>query len=353
MTDTPFLDQLLALTPQTPEASTVPKPIGRPNGPGLWHHKHWQLPPYIQHVAHALMRHGHGESDAIHMAVGLSSIVKNWAKGHDGHGHRTHADVRAAAAGNVAKWEQLRASAHAHHAMKEASKGSKHDHALAASADQIGRSCLEIITLAAEAAEAVQLAAPRGTSTRIYERSMLKDGTIFRSGQNNSAPGAKMISTTPGLYQVPSQTVQAGPPLPPGVTLPSPDELEALCAHIKSGPVTDGNSDLMRGAAAHAHAAATKMRNNQPVDALHALRSCMTGLTSARRQFQGSQLPVANVFSSSIVPAEQSSARSEMFEGLATREAFRKLQTECGQNIDRIRRHIFHGMYNRMATARL
>jgi HK97 family phage prohead protease len=94
-------------TPQTPTASTVPEPHGKPGG-GLWGIKGLKAPPYIEHVAGELMKSGHGESDAYHMAVG---IVENWAAGHDGHGHRVHPDVQAAAAKNVAEWEKLRAQA--------------------------------------------------------------------------------------------------------------------------------------------------------------------------------------------------------------------------------------------------
>lgn len=111
-----YLEKILELTPKTAEASTVPEPFGKPGGPGLWHHKDMQLPPYIQHVAHELVKSGHDESEAIHMAVG---IVKNWARGHSGKGH-VHPDVQAAAAKNIAKWEALKAQAHTEHAAKDA-----------------------------------------------------------------------------------------------------------------------------------------------------------------------------------------------------------------------------------------
>src|SRR6516164_4374210 len=97
-------------TAHTAEASTVHEPIGKPGGPGLWHHKTMQLPAYIQHVAHHLIAQGHDESTAIEEAVG---IVKNWAAGHDGHGRHVHPDVQAAAAKNIADWEALKAKAHA------------------------------------------------------------------------------------------------------------------------------------------------------------------------------------------------------------------------------------------------
>jgi HK97 family phage prohead protease len=77
-------------------------------GQGLWHHKGWQLPAYIQHVANDLIESGHSESRAIEMAVG---IVKNWAHGHDGHGHTVHPDTQAKAAAAIAEWEALKAAA--------------------------------------------------------------------------------------------------------------------------------------------------------------------------------------------------------------------------------------------------
>jgi HK97 family phage prohead protease len=95
-------------TAETGTASTAPEPFGKPSGPGLWHHKGLQLPPYIQHVAHHLVAQGHDESKAIEMAVG---IVRNWAEGHDGHGHKVHPDVQAAAAKNIAQWEADKARA--------------------------------------------------------------------------------------------------------------------------------------------------------------------------------------------------------------------------------------------------
>jgi hypothetical protein len=323
-----YLERVLGLTPQTPEASTVPKPI-HPDGPGLWHHKHMQAPPYVQHVAQALMRRGKSESEAYHMAVGL---MHSWSEGHDGHGHHVHSDVRAAAAANLAKWEELRAHAHASHLAKKA-KGharSKRDHDLVASAQDWDEIAGMLVGLASG-------------PTYFYDASMLKGGS------EASAPGAKRI-TGNQLRQAPSQTVAAGPPLPPGVTLPTPDELNALGRSIEQAGLP--GSDLVRGAAAHARAAATKMQANQPVDALHMLRSAQAGIISAHREFNASLIPVANVFSAKLDPAEAASARAEMYEGLRTRDSFRSLASQCAQHIDRIRRHIFHGMYNRRAEAR-
>lgn len=95
----------VSLTPHTPEASTVDKPTVPPGGPGLFHHKGLHLPPYIQHLWFHLVKE-YGKSKAYGVAVG---VVKKWAAGVNPggkHPTRTHADVRAAAARNVAEWEQ-------------------------------------------------------------------------------------------------------------------------------------------------------------------------------------------------------------------------------------------------------
>lgn len=79
---------------------------------GLWHHKGWQLPAYIQHVANDLIEKGHPESEAVHMAVG---IVKNWA---EGKGH-TDPGTKAAATKAIAEWEKLKSQAAASHGTKK------------------------------------------------------------------------------------------------------------------------------------------------------------------------------------------------------------------------------------------
>jgi hypothetical protein len=98
------------MTPHTAEASTVDKPTVPPGGPGLFHHKGLHLPPYIQHLWFHLAPK-YGKHKAYGMAVG---IVKKWAAGvnpggwstKSGKGKRTHPDVKAAAARNVAEWER-------------------------------------------------------------------------------------------------------------------------------------------------------------------------------------------------------------------------------------------------------
>lgn len=107
---------LVKFTPRTPEASTVDQPTGRPGGPGLFHMKGHHLPPYIQHLYKHLVGR-YGKQKAYGVAVG---VVKKWAEGinpggwktKSGKGKRTHPDVQAAAARNVAEWEQEKAEAH-------------------------------------------------------------------------------------------------------------------------------------------------------------------------------------------------------------------------------------------------
>jgi phage portal protein BeeE len=64
------------------------------------------LPAFIRAIAHALIRDGHPESQAIQMAVG---VVKNWASGQ---GH-VSPKTRAKAAAAVAEWEAKKAASHA------------------------------------------------------------------------------------------------------------------------------------------------------------------------------------------------------------------------------------------------
>lgn len=92
-------------TAETPAASTVHHPLGRPGGPGLWHTGK-QLPAYIQNVARAFRRKGVPESQAIERAVG---VVRDWASGRAPNGGKVHPDVQAAAAKAIAEWEALKA----------------------------------------------------------------------------------------------------------------------------------------------------------------------------------------------------------------------------------------------------
>jgi hypothetical protein len=116
------------LTPRTPEASTVVQPTVPPGGPGLFHMKGHHLPPYVEHLYKHLVGR-YGKQKAYGVAIG---VVKKWAAGINPggkHPTHTHADVRAAAAKNVAEWEKEKAEAHS---------GSRSDHALAATMELAG-----------------------------------------------------------------------------------------------------------------------------------------------------------------------------------------------------------------------
>lgn len=157
------------LTPRTAEASTVPEPIGKPNGPGLWHVKGMELPAYVQHLAHHLIGK-YGESRGIAMAKG---IVAKWAKGVNPGGRhptRTHPDVRAAAAKAIGQWEDKRARAHA--------------------------------------------------QSREHDRGKVKATVAL------AQPSGPM----PGVTQHPAMA--PSPPLPPDAKLPSPAELRALAKQV-------------------------------------------------------------------------------------------------------------------------
>jgi hypothetical protein len=45
------------LTPRTPEASTVPEPTVPPGGPGLFHIKGRELPPYLARATYSMSMH--------------------------------------------------------------------------------------------------------------------------------------------------------------------------------------------------------------------------------------------------------------------------------------------------------
>lgn len=94
--------------------ATIHEPVGKPGGPGLWHHKGMQLPAYIQHIANDLReKRGMTTSRAIATAV---AAVKRWAAG----GGKVDPETRAAAAKAVAEWEALKAEAKARRGAKAA-----------------------------------------------------------------------------------------------------------------------------------------------------------------------------------------------------------------------------------------
>jgi len=92
------------MSEKTAGYSVKHRKLGRPGGPGLWKHQGWQLPAYIQNVAHGILRTGKTKSQAIQIAIGK---IKDWARG----GGDVGPEVVAAAQKALAEWEALKARA--------------------------------------------------------------------------------------------------------------------------------------------------------------------------------------------------------------------------------------------------
>jgi hypothetical protein len=285
---------VVKLTPRTPEASTVPEPTVPPGGPGLFHIKGRELPPYVQHLWHHLAAK-YGKHKAYGMAVG---IVKKWAAGVNPggkHPTKTHPDVRAAAQKNVAEWEKDKADAHEEHRA---------------------------------AATAVGLAVA-------------------------TAPGARPFFTPPtpggtyeqyGLHQHPSATVSPSPPLPPAVAVPSPGEIRALIPLVPDC----SKPELSATARKFLEQAAGKMAKGNAIEALGMLRSAESAVLAAHKADQGDIRPsvfTANIFTA-VPPAEQSSATAAMKQGMDRSMAWRKVEVQLQALADRIRKRYFHGVFS-------
>lgn len=68
-----------------------------------WVNKVGGLPDFARAIAHALIRDGHSESEAVQLAIG---VLKNWASGKG----KVHPSTRARAAAAVARWESMKAA---------------------------------------------------------------------------------------------------------------------------------------------------------------------------------------------------------------------------------------------------
>lgn len=101
------LSTLLDLSAETAGLAVTPHPFGKPGGPGLWHVKGMELPPYIQNIAHALLRTGRAKnlSQAIAMA---KAATDRWKRG----GGKVSPEVQAASAATSAQWAAKQARAH-------------------------------------------------------------------------------------------------------------------------------------------------------------------------------------------------------------------------------------------------
>ena len=98
---------------ETPSLMATPDILGPE---GLWHTPSkkvptkQKLPNYVEHIADALMRAGHGEQEAIAFAV---NAVKRWSRGQLGWGKKkVTPEVQAAAKKTLQEWNDLKASHH-------------------------------------------------------------------------------------------------------------------------------------------------------------------------------------------------------------------------------------------------
>lgn len=87
----------------TIEAKYDTSPVGKPGGKQNWVDKAGGLPPFVRAVAHALIRAGHSQSQAIQLAVG---VIRRWAAG----GGDVSAKTRAKAAATIARWDAMKGS---------------------------------------------------------------------------------------------------------------------------------------------------------------------------------------------------------------------------------------------------
>lgn len=102
---------ILELSKKTAALERTPAPIGKPGGPGLWHVKGMEMPPYFQNVRNALIRNGHSVAGASAITWGA---MKRWATG----GGNVHPEVRKAAVETLGKLKVKEGIAHAQRASK-------------------------------------------------------------------------------------------------------------------------------------------------------------------------------------------------------------------------------------------
>lgn len=365
---------LMKFTPRTPEASTVVQPTVPPGGPGLFHIKGEHLPPYVEHLYKHLVGR-YGKHQAYGVAIG---IVKKWAAGvnpggwktKSGKGKRTHPDVKAAAAKNVAEWEASRAKAHAEHG-KHGGHESHHvkatadlaterlAHALAANAtrDSFFSGNLRCCTgwrvrFYHDDDCPVKLAAPAGwPSGKAYSKSFLSPPSDMPTNATViSAPGTKPQYMYGQLQQAPSQTVSPSPPLPPSVPLPTPKELRDFATQLAGMHDDDENHHLL-GAEQHLESAAEKIVNN-PVSALASLRSAQMAIQDEWRERVMINRPrIAYVYSANTPPAEQASQQQVWAKAQAEIGQMQGAASQIASFIDRVRRAYFGrmGMENQTA----
>jgi hypothetical protein len=181
------------LSGKTGALATVPHPFGKPGGPGLWHQKGMELPPYVQNIAHAILRTGRAKTlgEAIAIAKGATS---RWAKG----GGKVKPEVRAASAATNADWDAKRARAHAHANAQRAielvgPKGYIHGWIKVGSIEH--KNLGEMIDGGQETGrhlDAAYAAAQRGDSGEMSRHLHRADDSIRRKGDPNTALNYKI-----------------------------------------------------------------------------------------------------------------------------------------------------------------
>jgi hypothetical protein len=337
------------LTPRTPEASTVPEPIGKPGGPGLWHVKGMQLPPYIQHLAHHLIGK-YGESRGIAMAKG---IVAKWKAGiapggkKGGKPRHTHPDVRAAATKAIAQWDEKRGEAH----RQSREHGSKK---VAATVALAGDSGGPTKTKAeAHFRESDSRTRRCGTCSMFRgDHCTLVKGTIDAGDVCDYWEKASKVAATvalappagPGLYQRPSQTTAASPPLPPDVQLPTAAEMRKLAGQVPD--CTD--KSLSASARNHLEAAAVKLSKDDVLEALHVLRAAQSDVYACHKADLGISMPAA--YTASLYDQAAPSGANKALIASRDREMkWRALEQGVAIAIDKIRRKYYHGSYGGIA----
>jgi len=158
-----------------------------------------------------------------------------------------------------------------------------------------------------------------------------------------TAPGAAPIQK-PGLYERPAQTVSASPVLPPDVPLPTAGEIRKILAQVPDC----SDKSLSQSARHHLDAAVTKLEKDDPLAALHVLRSAQSDIYACHKADLGALGPAqytANVFARTVPAAERSSANTAMLQSKGQEMKWRSLEQQVARAIDRIRRKHFHGMY--------
>ncbi len=144
------------------------------------------------------------------------------------------------------------------------------------------------------------------------------------------------------VRQAPSQAVSPSPPLPPGVSLPTPKECTALLGLVPDG-IDVTLSNTVRQAL---RMAALKLEKNDVLQALACLRQAQSALYSASRKDAGAGRP-AVYGAQAAPPAEQGSALAQMLKDYQDQaNAWRRIGTEVARLIDRVRRHYFAGRVN-------